>query len=132
MGLRGKLNKDEGFQSTTMEEAVRRLSGTIRLIDGLQPSRVLANPAPIAAEGDATAGTVVRVVYPDQPGREIWLDQQRVGATNRLGMLAGDTLSSRDADSVATVRWLDPAGFLLTLTGHVGVDSLRVLARKVR
>jgi hypothetical protein len=30
------------------------------------------------------------------------------------------------------VRWLDPAGFLLTLTGHVGVDSLRVLARKVR
>ena len=131
MGLRGKLNKDEGFQSTTMEEAVRRLSGTIRLIDGLQPSLVLTNP-PVAAEGDAMAGTVVRVVYPDEPGREIWLDQQRLAATNRLGMLPGDTLASQGADGVATVRWLDPAGFLLTLTGHVGVDSLKVLARNVR
>ena len=132
MGLRSKLNKDEGFQPTTMEEAVRRLSGTIRLIDGLQPSRVLSNPAPVAAEGDATTVTVVRVVYPDEPGREIWLDQQRLGSTNRLGMLPGDTLSSQTADGIATVRWLDPTGFLLTLTGHVGVDSLKVLARSVR
>jgi anti-sigma factor RsiW len=132
MGLRSKLNKDEEFQPTTMEEAVHRLSGTIRLIDGLQLSRILTNAAPVAAEGDATAGTMVRVVYPDEPGREIWLDQQRLASTNRLGMLPGDTLSSQTADGIATVRWLDPAGFLLTLTGHVGVDSLKVLARNVR
>jgi hypothetical protein len=132
LGLRAKVNKDERLQPTTMDDAVRQLSGAIRLIDGLQPSRVLTVPGSVGNEGDATGGPMVRVVYPDEPGREIWLDQQRLGATDKLGMLVGDTLSTQAADGVGSLRWIDPAGFLLTLTGHVGVDSLRVLARHVR
>jgi hypothetical protein len=132
LGLRAKVSKDERLQPTTMDDAVRQLSGAIRLIDGLQPSRVLTVPGPVGNEGDATAGAMVRVVYPDEPGREIWLDQQRLGVSNNLDMLAGDTLSTQAADGVGSLRWIDPTGFLLTLTGHVGVDSLRVLARHVR
>jgi hypothetical protein len=128
-----QLSKDaEDWVPSSTDEALRQLSGGIRLIDGLQPSRVLTT-APRSAEArERPAAATVRVVYPDHPGREIWLDEQRVTDSRSSGLLLGDTLVSATPDGASRVRWLDGSGFLLTLTGHVGVDSLKVLARRVR
>jgi hypothetical protein len=118
-----------------MEEAVRRLAGAIRLIDGLTPIRI---------DGAERASIpTVRVVYPDAPGREIWLDQWRVSGPveglkedrrrleRDLDLLPGDTLVTKDAERW-TIRWLDGNGFRLSLSGQVGADSLKALARRVR
>ena len=80
----------------TLEEAVRTLGGTIRLVDGMVPARV-------EEVEPAEPGTRrIRVVYFDPPGRELWLDQARQLADSRdayralddrAGLLAGDTIA---------------------------------------
>ncbi len=64
-----------GYREAPLEEAVRALGGTVKLIDGLNPIRVQLGPAERVAGG--TPIDLVRVTYLDPPGRELWLDQQR-------------------------------------------------------
>ena len=89
--------KDNAFRPVALEDAVRLLGGTVRLIDGMTAKRVLAGPA----EGQGSQ--LIRVVYEDPPGRELWLDQQRhqteaentLQASTESGapvLLPGDTL----------------------------------------
>ena len=125
-------------QSVSMEQAVRLLGGSIRLVDGMTPVAVRTVPGQgvPGAEPDAV---VVRIVYLDPPGRELWLDQQRprpaepeAGARTRPTLLPGDTLLSALADGQRRLRWRDPEGFHLSLAGWLSGDSLKALARRVR
>ena len=125
----------EEVRTVTLEEAVRSLGGTIRLVDGMVPARVEDR---VLAE---TGGNRNRVVYLDPPGRELWLDQERqagaAGASIRElddqpAILAGDTLVVAGAGGRQTLRWVDQTGLRLGLTGFLPADSLRGLARQVR
>jgi hypothetical protein len=59
-----KVEADVAFEEVSLPEAIRRLGGTLRLIEGLVPERLLA------------AGDIVRVVYPATDGL-IVLEQER-------------------------------------------------------
>lgn len=76
------------FQTVDFAEAVRRLGGRIRLVDGLVPIRLEA------------LGDTVRVAYPVGRGREIWLRQFRVGDTVAYTLLAPPDFP---ADSLASL-----------------------------
>jgi hypothetical protein len=136
---RARLAPDgTGFRPVEMEEAVRALDGAIRLVDGLEPERLLLAPANLLPGGDP-GRPVVRVVYQDPPGRELWLDQQRVRPQNEdnrkpspTGILPGDTILAPIAGGAQRVRWLDQHGFLLGLTGFLPGDSLQALISRVR
>jgi hypothetical protein len=106
------------FQRVSMEEAVRQLSGAIRLIDGLSPE-----------EFEVTAGDsakpVVRVLYRVGPTESpLYLVQQRTDNS----FVASDLQALQPAvEQVTTgnrLYWNDLRGFLLTLTGPFSTDSL--------
>jgi hypothetical protein len=63
------------FRTIDFPEAVRRLGGRIRLLDGLIPSRLEA------------LGDTVRVGYRVGRGQEVWLRQFRVGDTVAFALL---------------------------------------------
>ncbi len=126
-----------GYREASLEEVVRVLGGTVKLIDGMQPARVELGPAERVAGGPATE--MVRVTYLDPPGRELWLDQQRSTGPSEgrappatPGLLAGDTVVTAAGGGLNRVRWITPDGFRLTLTGYLPGDSLRTLVRRVR
>ena len=134
----GNRLADMGFQPVTMERAVRILGGTIRLLDGLKPERVLTGAGSLVP-GAEPGIPVVRVVYEDPPGRELWLDQQRSQTEERSAagvgaatLLPGDTVLTVPAQGMQSVRWLDQHGFRLALTGFLPADSLRGLLQRVR
>jgi hypothetical protein len=129
--------RESGFRQVEMKEAVRVLSGSIRLVDGLQPERVLLGPGELVRGADL-ALPLIRVVYQDPPGRELWLDQQRRAdgeggglRDSRSGMLVGDTIVSRGPAGSSSIRWIDEHGFRLALTGFLSADSLNALIRRV-
>ena len=76
------------FQSVDFPEAVRRLGGRIRLLDGLVPTRLEA------------LGDTVRVTYRVGRGRDISLRQFRVGDTVAYTLLAPPDFP---ADSLANL-----------------------------
>lgn len=125
-----------GFQDAGMEEAVRTLAGSIRLLDGLQPKRIMQGSGEMLSGADPKL-PVVRVVYEDPPGRELWLDQQRPSESDRDRLrapgelLAGDTTLTRGARGSSSLRWIDEHGFRLALTGFLAVDSLHRLALRI-
>jgi len=130
---RADLLKDaKASEPVSLDEAVAQLDGTIRLIDGMRPLRVLVTAALPDGSGNRHQSSSVRVVYPNGFGREIWLDQERVDARQDIGLLPGDTLFGRALGGVNWVRWLDPPTFLLTLTAQLDEDSLKALVRRVR
>ncbi len=125
------------YRVAPLEEAVRALGGTVKLIDGLSPMRVQVGTA--ERTGGGAAGESVRIIYLDPPGRELWLDQQRTQAPAEAregpaiigNLLAGDTVVSAAGGGLSRVRWMSPDGFRLTLTGYLPGDSLRALVRRV-
>lgn len=124
-----------GLRQVRMEEAVRTLGGSIRLMDGLEVRRILAGPGSLAGATDSST-ELVRVVYEDPPGRELWLDQQRPAMLElkpgkASGPLPGDTITTRDGTGPLRVRWVDEHGFRLTLTGFLAADSLNAMIRRV-
>ena len=131
-----------GFRTSSLEEAVRVLDGTVLLIDGMTPQMVLVGPGAAFAGGNPNQ-EVVRVVYDDPPGRQLWLDQQRIeqgveGAAqaraggSKLNLLPGDTLVTPGADGASSLNWVSQTMFRLGLRGFLPADSLRALARRVR
>jgi hypothetical protein len=122
----------QAFRRITLEDAVRILSGSIRLIDGMQPSRVESGPGRLVAGADPERD-VVRVTYADARGKRFYLDQQlgdtRTGSFN--GLMQGDTLVTTGESGANRVRWVDRK-FWLSLTGGVGGDSLRAMVLRVR
>ncbi len=129
------------FQHTTLEEAVRALGGSVLLIDGMEPAEVQTGPG-TALMGADPARPIVRVIYLDPPGRQLWLDQQRMTendvtsgverAQQKESFLEGDTLFVREGIGASTLRWESQSSFRLALTGYLPVDSLRAFSRRVR
>jgi hypothetical protein len=106
------------------------LSGSIRLIDGMNPARVDVGPGTLVPGADPERD-VVRVSY-GSGARRLVLDQQ-LGAPQAAsfnGLMPGDTLVSSN-DSTTQVRWVDRK-FWMSLTGRAGADSLRALIERVR
>jgi hypothetical protein len=125
------------FRQVSLEEAVRTLAGSIRLVDGLEPVKVLSVPGAIIPGGDP-GQEIIRVVYEDPPGRELWLDQQRPAAEaesararSAEALIPGDTLLGSADGGSRSLRWIDQHGFLLRLTGFLPGDSLRAMVPKV-
>jgi hypothetical protein len=75
------------FEEVTLSEAIRRLGGTLRLVEGLVPLRLEA------------AGPVVRVVY-GLTGGTLLLEQQRQGDSVAVRLVA----PGLNPDSLARVR----------------------------
>lgn len=137
-----KTAEASALQPVQMEEAVRILGGTIRLLDGLTPARILTGPGRLVPGADP-GRDLVRVVYADPPARELWLDQQRIGpdeapanqallARRANPLLPGDTLVTTQAGGRRSLQWIDQDVMRLALTGYLPVDSLQFLARRVR
>jgi anti-sigma factor RsiW len=131
-----------GFRPISLEEAVRVLGGSVQLIDGLDPVRVLAGPSS-ALLGADPSHEMVRVVYLDPPGRELWLDQQRSLVSSEAAqgqgfagaptpLMIGDTLIGKAELGQSSLQWVSQGPFRLALTGYLSSDSLRALARHVR
>lgn len=117
--------------AVSMETAISRLGGSIRLVDGMEPVAVRSAADP------GTGVEAVRVVYLDPPARELWLDQRRIPAADELAgradnLMVGDTIASVRPDGRRSLDWRDAAGFHLSLSGYLPLDSLHVLARRVR
>ena len=122
------------FRRITMDEAVRRLSGSIRLIDGLQPALVEVGPGRLVP-GAAPEREVIRVYYADEAGRSLVLDQQpgeTPSATSVNGLMRGDTLVTAQPDGSVRVRWVDRKSFWLSLTGTASADSVRTMVERIR
>jgi anti-sigma factor RsiW len=131
-----------GFRASSLEEAVQVLGGSVLLIDGMTPQMVLVGPGAAFAAGNPNQ-EVVRVVYDDPPGRQLWLDQQRIeqrpegaaqaaGNTSKLNLLPGDTLMMPATEGATSLNWVSQTMFRLGLRGFLPADSLRALARRVR
>lgn len=132
----------DAIHRASLEEAVARLQGTIRLIDGMRSDHVEIVPGRQVPGADS-GREVVRVVYGD-PAHALVLDQQRIGdqghalaegrAAQRpdVGAAVSDTLLTTAPDGQRRLRWLERGGRWLSLTGRVPADSLRRLAERVR
>ncbi|MDO8666920.1 MAG: hypothetical protein Q7J79_09930 [Gemmatimonadales bacterium] len=131
------------FRRVSLDQAARRLSGAIRLIDGRPWDHVEVGPGRLVAGADQERD-VVRVFYFDDRGRPLTLDQQRIpapadtsaetrgAAVEALGMAPGDTLVTTTPAGLTRIRWLDRKFFWLSLAGTMDVDELRLLVNRVR
>jgi len=116
------------FRQIPMEEGVRLLGGTIRLIEGLTPDQLKTGSGQLVT-GARPDLIVVRVVYLDPPRRELWLDQQHgTGPTTA----APDTILVPNPNGAQSLQWHPASGEWLSLTGFLTADSLKALARRVR
>lgn len=120
------------FRRVTLEEAVRRLGGPIRQLEGLQPVKVEAGPGHMVPGADPNHD-VIRVTYVDANNSPFVLDQQVIDSAGGsfAGLMAGDTLITTTASGSMRVRWLDRK-FWLSLAGNATADSLRKLISRVR
>jgi hypothetical protein len=115
------------FQRTTLGEAISRLAGTVRLIQGLNPEAVEI------AQGSALPGAdpgkaVVRVVYNAPEGRLI-MDQQRLG---RAGRSEPNIAISTAPNGVSVAQWVDRGGFWISLAGRADQQTLLAIANRIR
>lgn len=106
------------FQRVTMEEAVRYLSGAIRLIDGLTPEEF-----EVAAADSAQP--MVRILYRvGSAETPLFLEQRRADNSfmaSDLQRLQSSLGRSTDGN---LLTWNDLRGFELGLSGRINPDSL--------
>ncbi|HET7024147.1 MAG TPA: zf-HC2 domain-containing protein [Gemmatimonadales bacterium] len=128
--------------SITLDEAVRRLGGSIRLIDGLDPVSVARVPGSMVDGADPHRDAVV-VRYLDRRLGAIQLAQQRILAADSLDAFTPtpterapfppttDAPTGRTQEALASVSWRDGHGFQMTLSAAVPVESLAALRARV-
>ena len=115
------------FQRVTLGEAISRLAGTVRLIQGLNPEAVEI------AQGSALPGAdpgkaVVRVVY-DAPEGRLIMDQQRLG---RGGRSEPNIAISTAPNGVSVAQWVDRGGYWISLAGRADQQTLLAIANRIR
>ena len=117
-GLRQRTQATPVFQRVTMEEAVRHLSGVIRLIDGLAPEE-------FAVAQPDSARPLVRVLYRVGSGENrLFLEQRRADNSFVASDLQRPAQTVAQGAVVNQLSWNDLRGFELTLAGPFSVDSL--------
>ena len=130
----------------TLEEAVTRLGGSIRLIDGLQPFEVERTPGASVLGADPGREAIL-VRYHDPRLGIVELAQQRIlavdsldaeqevtgGAARRAAVrFAPQPQSVPDPKGAASLSWSDPQGFHLVLTASISPESLVALRARVK
>ena len=134
--------------AASLDDAVRALGGSIRLVDGLEVRRVEVAWLPMPG-GDSAA--VVELTYADTAGHPIVLRQSRT--VTALGQIAGADAAQASAVAPARERalaaeppsrraaeatrdgeisWLDATGFRLVLRADADADSLARIRARVR
>jgi len=139
-----RLSVRPAFRLSNVDAGAERLAGTLRTLEGLSLENVKIGPGALVP-GAQPDRDVVRIVYTDPQGHRLQLDQQRLPTpsdTSReareravpavLGLAYGDTLHTTGPGNATRVRWLDPAGLWLSLSGSLPADSLRALLARVR
>jgi Putative zinc-finger len=101
-----------------LDEAVKQLGGPVHVIEGMTPQLIGLTRTQLIP-GTTSTRPVVRVVYTDNRGRLILLDQQR--------MASGQTLST----PAGSLRWMI-GDVMLYLRGEPSPDVLRSLQARVR
>ena len=139
-----RLQARPAFRLSDVDAGAARLSGALRTLEGLSLDNVKIGPGALVP-GAQPDRDVVRIVYTDPQGHRLQLDQQRLPTpsdTSReareravpavLGLAYGDTLHTTGPGNATRVRWLDPAGLWLSLSGTLPADSLRAFLARVR
>jgi len=101
-----------------LDEAVKQLGGPVHVIEGMTPELIGLTRTQLIP-GTTSTRPVVRVVYLDNRGRLILLDQQR--------MASGQTLST----PAGSLRWTI-GDVMLYLRGEPSPEVLRSLQARVR
>ena len=136
--------------AATLDDAVRLLGGSIRLIDGMEVEKVVIDDR-----------SVVVLTYRDAAGNPIELRQsrpvayaQKVGADSQRPVApadraersraaaaaqapaptagALDAVASKDKEEDGGLSWTDSAGFRLLLRADADADSLRKIRTRIR
>ena len=120
------------FQTISADSAIRAMSGSMRLIDGMRPQRIEIGPGALVSGANAER-EVVRVHYTDAAGRALILDQQPGdgAATSVNGLIRGDTLVTPVGEGTR-IRWLDRKNFWLSLTGAGSQEELMGIVQRIR
>jgi hypothetical protein len=111
----------------SLGEAIGRLAGTVRLIQGLNPEAVEVAQGS-ALPGADPARAVVRVVYNAPEGRLI-MDQQRL---SRSGGPEPSISISTAPNGVSVAQWVDRGGFWISLAGRADQETLLAIANRIR
>ena len=101
-----------------LDEAVKQLGGPVHVIEGMTPELIGLTRTQLIP-GTTSTRPVVRVVYLDNRGRLILLDQQRMASRQALSTPAG------------SLRWMI-GDVMLYLRGEPSPDVLRSLQARVR
>lgn len=123
------------FHRINADSAIRALSGSIRLVDGMRPGSIELGRGYLVP-GANPDRDVVRIHYQDSLGRRLVLDQQPgdggVTGASVNGLMRGDTLITSAPSGGLRVRWVDRKNFWLSLTGPLTPEELRTLVERIR
>jgi anti-sigma factor RsiW len=126
------------FSRIGFDAAVRRLGGSIRLLEGLDVDHIEVGPGD-SVPGAQRGADIVRVIYRARNGNRILLDQQRIPAdasgwrhVNDPYLENGDTLVGTSPNGVSVATWVDPKAYWISLVGQMSQDSLKRMLRRVR
>jgi len=115
------------FTRVTLGDAIARLGGSIRLIEGLNPMTVEIAGGSVLPGADP-GRLVVRIVY-DGPDGRIILDQQRL---DRTGSREPDIAVNTAPSGVSVAQWVDWKGFWISLACRTSQESLLAVANRIR
>ena len=126
------------FKTVSRGEAIRRLGGPVRSLQGFTSDHIEAGSAS-AVPGAQTGLDVVRVVYRTADGGRVLLDQQLI-PTDSSGFRPiddptlenGETAYGTSPTGVSVATWLDEDGYRLSLVAQLPLDSLKQLVPLVR
>lgn len=117
----------EQFTRVSLGEAISRLAGTVRLIQGMTPEAVEIAQGTVLPGADP-ARAVVRVIYNGPEGRII-MDQQRL---DRGQGEEPNIAISTTPNGVSVAQWVDRGGFWISLAGKVDQQALLAIANRIR
>jgi anti-sigma factor RsiW len=110
--------RSQVYMRIGLDEAVKQLGGPVHVIEGMTPELIGLTRTQLIP-GTTSSRPVVRVVYVDNRGRLILLDQQRMASGQALSAPAG------------SLRWAI-GDVMLYLRGEPSPDVLRSLQARVR
>src|SRR4051812_6319038 len=110
--------RSQVYMRIGLDEAVKQLGGPVHVIEGMTPELIGLTRTQLIP-GTTSGRPVVRVVYVDNRGRLILLDQQRMASGQALSAPAG------------SLRWAI-GDVMLYLRGEPSPDVLRSLQARVR
>lgn len=114
------------FTRVTLGDAIARLGGPVRLIDGLSPEAVEIATGSVLPGADPRL-VVVRIIY-NGPGGRIILDQQRL---NRAGSQEPDIAINTAPSGVSVAQWVDWKGYWISLASRTDQQSLLAIANRI-